>query len=88
MDLNEEKKDLEIDIDDNEEEELLFASPPPLSPIRTPPPESESSFDYDIPVTTTTTMGRPFKGLLSTYEGMGTHRTKIVDAHEEAIRSR
>ncbi|GJS95291.1 reverse transcriptase domain-containing protein [Tanacetum coccineum] len=68
MDLDEEEEDLEIDVDDKEEEEPLLASPPPLSPLRTPPPVSESSFDSDIPVTTTTTMGRPFKGPLSTYE--------------------
>ncbi|GKB22426.1 hypothetical protein Tco_0861827 [Tanacetum coccineum] len=36
--------------------------------IRTPPPVSESSSDSDIPVTTTTTVGRPFKGPLSTCE--------------------
>ncbi|GJX34913.1 putative reverse transcriptase domain-containing protein [Tanacetum coccineum] len=67
MDLDEEEEDPEI-IDDKEEEEPLLASPPPLSPLRTPPSVSESSFDSDIPVTTTTTMVRPLKGPLSTYE--------------------
>ncbi|GJW96472.1 hypothetical protein Tco_0178280 [Tanacetum coccineum] len=64
------------DLDDDEEdpkenpkmEEPLPASPPPLSPLRTPPLVSKSSSDSDIPVTTTTTMGRPYKGPLSTYE--------------------
>ncbi|GJS11508.1 hypothetical protein Tco_0368304 [Tanacetum coccineum] len=126
MDLDEEEKDPEMDINDEEEEEPLPASPPPLSPLRTPPTMSESSFDSDIPFTTTTTVGRPFKGPLSTYEvgrpssvastsvfsaryelnqlrkdfgilgsrvqsltrGMGTRRTKIAEAHEEAIRAR
>ncbi|GJT81772.1 hypothetical protein Tco_1056114 [Tanacetum coccineum] len=68
MDLDEEEEDPKMDIDDEEEEEPLPASPPPLSPLRTPPPVSESSSDSDIPVTTTTTVGRPFKGPLSTYE--------------------
>nr|GEY47895.1 reverse transcriptase domain-containing protein [Tanacetum cinerariifolium] len=68
IDLDEEEEDPEMDIDDKEEEEPLPASPPPLSPLRTPPPVSESSFDYDVPVTTTTIMGRPFKGPLSTYK--------------------
>ncbi|GJZ47938.1 hypothetical protein Tco_0601770 [Tanacetum coccineum] len=68
MDLDEEEEDLEIDVDDKEEEEPLPASPPPLSPLRTPPPVSESSFDSDIPITTTTSVGRPFKGPLFTYE--------------------
>ncbi|GJU83815.1 hypothetical protein Tco_1291361 [Tanacetum coccineum] len=68
MDLDEEEEDPEMDIDDENEEEPLPASPPPLSPLQTPPHVLESSFDYDIPVTTTTTMGRPFKGPLSTYE--------------------
>ncbi|GKF02243.1 hypothetical protein Tco_0029166 [Tanacetum coccineum] len=68
MDLDEEEKDPEMDVDDKEEEEPLLACPPPLSPLRTPPPVSESSFDSDIPITTTTTVGRPFKGPLSTYE--------------------
>nr|GEV21097.1 hypothetical protein [Tanacetum cinerariifolium] len=67
MDLDEEEEDPEIDLDD-EEEELLPASSPPLSPLRTPPHMSESSFDYDILVTTTTTVGRTFKSPLSTYE--------------------
>ncbi|GJT80713.1 reverse transcriptase domain-containing protein [Tanacetum coccineum] len=68
MDLDEEEKDLELDVDDEEEEEPLPASPPPLSPLRTPPPVSESYSDSHIPVTTATTIGRPFKGSLSTYE--------------------
>ncbi|GJW79270.1 reverse transcriptase domain-containing protein [Tanacetum coccineum] len=68
MDVDKEEEDLEIDVDDEEEEEPLPASPPPLSPLRTPPPVLESSYDYDIPVTTTTTVGRPYKGPLSTYE--------------------
>ncbi|GJX31786.1 hypothetical protein Tco_0241641 [Tanacetum coccineum] len=38
MDLHEEEDDLEMDVDDEEEEEPLPASPPPLSPLRTPPP--------------------------------------------------
>ncbi|GKB25901.1 hypothetical protein Tco_0865302 [Tanacetum coccineum] len=68
MDLDEEEEDPEMDVDDEEEEEPLPASPPPLSPLRTPPHVSEFSSDSDIPVTTTTTVGRPFKGPLSTYE--------------------
>ncbi|GJU20342.1 hypothetical protein Tco_1153684 [Tanacetum coccineum] len=68
MDLDEEEEDPEIDVDDEEEEEPLFASPPPLSPLQTPPPVSESSSDSDIPITTTTNVGRPFKDLLSTYD--------------------
>nr|GEV44046.1 DNA/RNA polymerases superfamily protein [Tanacetum cinerariifolium] len=76
MDLDEEEDDLKMDIDD-EEEEPLPASPPPLSPLRTPPPVSKSSSDYNIPVTTTTTMGRPFKVPL----------TEIAEAHEDAIRA-
>nr|GEX81985.1 hypothetical protein [Tanacetum cinerariifolium] len=69
MDLDKEEEDLEMDVDDGEEEEeQLPASPPPLSPLRTPPHVSGSSSDYDIPVTTTTNVGRPFKGLLYTYE--------------------
>ncbi|GKA65752.1 hypothetical protein Tco_0765459, partial [Tanacetum coccineum] len=126
IDLDEEEEDPEMDVDDKEEEEPLPASLPPLSPLRTPPPVSESSSDSDIPLTTNTTIGRPFKGPLSTYEvgepssiasalvfsaryelnqlrhdfgilgsrvqsltrGMGTHRTKIAEAHKEAIRAR
>nr|GEV73821.1 hypothetical protein [Tanacetum cinerariifolium] len=68
MDLDEEEEDLEIDVDDEEEEEPLHASPPPLSSLRTPPPVLESSSDSDIPVTTTTTVGRSFKSPLSTYK--------------------
>nr|GEY07950.1 hypothetical protein [Tanacetum cinerariifolium] len=124
IDLDEE--DLEMDVDNKEEEEQLPASPLPLSPLRTPPPVLESSSDYDILVTTTTNVGRPFKGPLATYEigepssvastsvfsaryelnqlghdfgilgsrvqsltwGMGTHRTEIPEAHEEAIKAR
>ncbi|GKB13637.1 hypothetical protein Tco_0847560 [Tanacetum coccineum] len=67
-DLDEEEEDPEIDVDDKEEEEPLPASPPPLSPLRTPPHVSESSSDFDIPVTITTNVGGPFKGPLSTYE--------------------
>nr|GEY24092.1 hypothetical protein [Tanacetum cinerariifolium] len=62
MDLDEEEEDPEMDIDDEEKEEPLPASPPPLSPQRTPPPVSKSSSNFDILVTTTTTVGRPFKG--------------------------
>ncbi|GJW63644.1 hypothetical protein Tco_0115528 [Tanacetum coccineum] len=40
MDLDEEEEDHEMDVDD-EEEEPLPASPPPLSPLRTPPPVSD-----------------------------------------------
>ncbi|GKB43816.1 hypothetical protein Tco_0888758 [Tanacetum coccineum] len=87
IDLDEEEENPEMDVDDEEEEEPLPASPPPLSPLQTPPPVSEFSSDYDILVTTTTTMGRPFKGPLSTYEGMGTHKTEIAEAHKEAIRA-
>ncbi|GJS39736.1 hypothetical protein Tco_0564779 [Tanacetum coccineum] len=117
---------LSIAVDDEEEEEPLLASLPPLSLLRTPLHVPESSFDFDILVTTTTNVGRPFKGPLSTYEvgepssvafasvfsaryelnqlghdfgilgsrvpyltwGMGTRRTKITEAHEEAIRAR
>ncbi|GJZ31602.1 putative reverse transcriptase domain-containing protein [Tanacetum coccineum] len=68
MDLDKEEVDLEMDIDDEEEEEPLPASPPPLSLLRTPPLVPESSSDFDIPVTTTTNVGRPFKSPLSTYE--------------------
>nr|GFD09433.1 hypothetical protein [Tanacetum cinerariifolium] len=68
MDLDKEEEDLEMDVDDEEEEEQLPISPPPLSPLRTPPPVSESSFESDIPVTTTAHVGRHFKGPLSTYE--------------------
>ncbi|GKB13638.1 hypothetical protein Tco_0847561 [Tanacetum coccineum] len=68
MDLDEEEKDPEMDINDKEEGEPLPASPPLLSLLRTSPLMSESSFDFDIHVTTTTNMGRPFKGPLSTYE--------------------
>ncbi|GKD13816.1 hypothetical protein Tco_1198223 [Tanacetum coccineum] len=68
MDLDEEEDDPEMDVDDEEEEEPLPTSPPPLSPLGIPPHVSEFSSDYDIPVTTTTTVGRPFKGPLSTYE--------------------
>ncbi|GJW80412.1 reverse transcriptase domain-containing protein [Tanacetum coccineum] len=68
MDLDEEEEDPEMDIDDEEEDEPLPTSPPPLSLLRTPPPVSESSSDYDIPVITITNVGRPFKGPLSTYE--------------------
>ncbi|GKE22368.1 hypothetical protein Tco_1433880 [Tanacetum coccineum] len=68
IELDKEEEDPEMDIDDEEEEEPLPASPQPLSPLRTPPPVSESSYDYDIPVTTITNVGRPFKGPLSTYE--------------------
>ncbi|GJZ56340.1 hypothetical protein Tco_0611533 [Tanacetum coccineum] len=68
MDLDEEEEDPEMDINDKEGEEPLLASPPPLSPLRTPPPVSKSSTNYDITVTTTTTVGRPYKGPLSTYE--------------------
>ncbi|GJY82459.1 hypothetical protein Tco_0495835, partial [Tanacetum coccineum] len=68
MDLDEEEEDPKMDVDDEEEEEPLPASPPPLSPLRTPPPVSESSSGYDISFTTNTTVGRPFKGPLSTYE--------------------
>ncbi|GKD54666.1 hypothetical protein Tco_1288053, partial [Tanacetum coccineum] len=57
-----------MDVDDEEEEEPLSASLLPLSPLRTPPHVSESSSYYDIPITTTTTVGRPFKGPLSTYD--------------------
>ncbi|GKB61746.1 hypothetical protein Tco_0917932 [Tanacetum coccineum] len=78
IDLDEEEEDPKMDLDDEEDdpkmdiydekEEPLPASPPPLSPLRTPPIVSESSSDSDIPVTTTTNVGRPFKGPLSTYE--------------------
>ncbi|GJZ08578.1 hypothetical protein Tco_0542861 [Tanacetum coccineum] len=51
LDEEEEEEDPEIDVD-NKEEEPLPASPPPLSPLRTPPPVSESSYDSNIPVTT------------------------------------
>ncbi|GJV71181.1 hypothetical protein Tco_1491176, partial [Tanacetum coccineum] len=68
MDLDKEEEDPEMDVDDEEEEEPLPASPPPLPLLRTPPHVSESSSDFDIPVITTTTVGRPFKGPLSTYE--------------------
>nr|GEW53706.1 reverse transcriptase domain-containing protein [Tanacetum cinerariifolium] len=126
MDLEKKEKDPEINIDDEEEEEPLPASPPPLSPLRTPPLVSISSSDFDFPVTTTINVGRPFKCLLPTYEvgkpsyvtsssvfsaryklnqlghdfgilrsrvqslkrGMGTRRTEISKAHEEAIRAR
>ncbi|GJZ81955.1 hypothetical protein Tco_0646949 [Tanacetum coccineum] len=57
-----------MNIDDEEDEEPLPASPPLLSPLRTSPHVLESSSNYDIPVTTTTTVGRPYKGPLSTYE--------------------
>ncbi|GJX21693.1 hypothetical protein Tco_0226138 [Tanacetum coccineum] len=67
IDLDEEEEVLEMDID-NEEEEPLPASPPPLSPLRTTPHVSEYSSDSDILITTTTIVGRPFKGPLSTYE--------------------
>ncbi|GJS04099.1 hypothetical protein Tco_0320607 [Tanacetum coccineum] len=70
MYVDEEEEDPKMDVDDGEEEEPLPASPPPLSPLRTPPPVSKSSPDFDIPVTTTTTVGRPYKGPLSTYEEM------------------
>ncbi|GKF04828.1 hypothetical protein Tco_0035496, partial [Tanacetum coccineum] len=59
LDEEEEEEDPEMDVDNKEEEEPLPASPPPLSPLRTPPHVSESSSDYNIPVTTTTTVGRP-----------------------------
>ncbi|GKE15749.1 hypothetical protein Tco_1423326 [Tanacetum coccineum] len=88
IDLDEEEEDPEIDVDDEEEEELFPASSPPLSPLQTPPPVSESSSDSDIPVTTTTTVGRPFKGPLSTYEAVNLPPTEIAEAHEEAIRAR
>ncbi|GJY99807.1 hypothetical protein Tco_0517237 [Tanacetum coccineum] len=68
MDLDEEEEDLEMDVDDEEEEEPLLVSPPPLSPLRTSPLVFESSSDSNIPVSTTTTVGRPYKGPLSTYE--------------------
>ncbi|GKE58808.1 hypothetical protein Tco_1497993 [Tanacetum coccineum] len=68
MNLDKEEEDPEMDIDNEEEEEPLPASPPPLPLLRTPPHVSEYSFDSDIPVTTTTIVGRPFKGPLSTYE--------------------
>nr|GEU82920.1 retrovirus-related Pol polyprotein from transposon TNT 1-94 [Tanacetum cinerariifolium] len=68
MDLDEEEEDPKMDVDDEEEEEPLPVSPPPLSSLRTPPPVLESSFDSDNPVTTTTTVGRPFKSPLSTYK--------------------
>nr|GFC85810.1 hypothetical protein [Tanacetum cinerariifolium] len=66
MDLDEEEEDPKMDVA-NEEEEPLPASPPLLSLLQTPPPVLESSSDSDIPVTTTTTVGRPFKIPLSTY---------------------
>nr|GFA35325.1 S-adenosyl-L-methionine-dependent methyltransferase [Tanacetum cinerariifolium] len=78
MDLDKEEEDPKIDIDNEEEEEPLLASPPLLSPLRTPPHMSESSFDYDIPVTTTTTMGRPFKGPLYTYKSCSIFDTRIM----------
>ncbi|GJU60976.1 copia protein [Tanacetum coccineum] len=103
IDLDKEKEDPKIDVDDEEEEEPLLASPPLLSLLQTPPPVSESSFASDIPVTTTTTVGRPFKGPLSTYK-VGKHssiayasvfsaryelnQTEIAEAHKEAIRAR
>nr|GEZ31286.1 putative reverse transcriptase domain-containing protein [Tanacetum cinerariifolium] len=59
MDLDKEEEDPEIDVDD-EEEEPLPASPPLLSQYEHH--LLESSFDYDIPVTTTTFVGKPFKG--------------------------
>nr|GEZ95770.1 hypothetical protein [Tanacetum cinerariifolium] len=65
MDLDKEEEDPEIDVDD-EEEEPLPASPPLLSQYEHH--LLESSFDYDIPVTTTTFVGKPFKGPLSTYK--------------------
>nr|GEZ52365.1 reverse transcriptase domain-containing protein [Tanacetum cinerariifolium] len=68
MDLDEEEDDPEIDVDDEEEEEPLLASPLPLSPLLTPHHVSESSSDSNIPVTATTTVGRPFKVPLSTYK--------------------
>ncbi|GKD74060.1 hypothetical protein Tco_1332342, partial [Tanacetum coccineum] len=97
MDLDEEENDPEMEVD-NEEEEPLLASPPPLSLLRTPPLVSESSSDSDIPVTTTTNVGRPFKGPLSTYEvgepssiasasvfstRYELNQTEIVEAHKE-----
>ncbi|GKD90640.1 hypothetical protein Tco_1366147 [Tanacetum coccineum] len=91
MDLDEEEEDPKIDVDDKEEEEPLPASLPLLSPLRTPPLVLESSSDSDIPVTTTTNVGRPFKGPFRVPYltwGMGTRRTKIAEAHEEAIRAR
>ncbi|GKD31016.1 hypothetical protein Tco_1241794 [Tanacetum coccineum] len=72
LDLDDEEEDPEkgpeMDVDNEEEEEPLPASPLLLSPLRTPPLVSESSSDSDIPITTTTTVGRPFKIPLSTYE--------------------
>nr|GEU39314.1 hypothetical protein [Tanacetum cinerariifolium] len=41
MDLDEEEEDPPMDVDDEEEEEPLHVSPPPLSPLRTPPPVTE-----------------------------------------------
>ncbi|GJW79269.1 putative reverse transcriptase domain-containing protein [Tanacetum coccineum] len=99
MDLDEKEKDPEMDIDDDEEEEPLPASPPPLSPLRTPPPVLESSSNYDIPVTTTTIVGRPYKDLLSTYDlgkpssatsasvFFARYETEIAEAHKEVIRA-
>ncbi|GJR67513.1 hypothetical protein Tco_0013578 [Tanacetum coccineum] len=102
MDLDKEEEDPEMNIDD-EEEEPLPASPPPLSLLRIPPPVSESSSDSDIPVTTTTNVGRPFKGLFSTYKvgepsfvasasvfsaRYELNQTEIAEARKEAIRAR
>ncbi|GJY91629.1 putative reverse transcriptase domain-containing protein [Tanacetum coccineum] len=49
MDLDEEEENPKMDVDDEEEEEPLPASPPPLSPLKTPPPLAEFSSDSDIP---------------------------------------
>ncbi|GJS52787.1 reverse transcriptase domain-containing protein [Tanacetum coccineum] len=69
------------------------------APYKRDRPTYRSSSDSDIPIITTTTIGRPFKGPLSTYEvgepssaasalGMGTRTTEIAKAHKEAFRAR
>ncbi|GJY02851.1 hypothetical protein Tco_0361003 [Tanacetum coccineum] len=93
MDLDEEEEDLEIDVDDKEEEEPLLASPPPLSPLRTPPPVSESSFDSDI-LLPYYTMGSLSKG--HCYYEVGDFsiayrlslfcKTEMAKAYKESIR--
>ncbi|GKA90273.1 hypothetical protein Tco_0812143 [Tanacetum coccineum] len=98
MNLDGEEEDLEMDVDDEEEEEPLPASPPPL-PFKGP----LSTYEVGKPSSVASTLvfsaryelnqlGHDF-GILGSHvqsltRGMGTCRTEISEAYEEAIRAR
>nr|GEW21662.1 hypothetical protein [Tanacetum cinerariifolium] len=98
MDLDKEEEDPEMDVDDKDKDVPLFASPPPLSSLRTPPHVLDPLLIqiFLLPLLPLWIRAKPVKAGLwklgshdqSLTRGMGTRRTEIDEAHKEAIRAR